>query len=124
VTGYLSQRLQPGDRIVHSNKLTFLSMLYYDRDLPQTFVADPPGSASDTLAAPTQQMLGVAAEPDVATAAAGADRVWYVIFDREIAEYETLGQRSPPGLAWLENHYREAGVGRFGDLSVYEFESR
>ena len=65
---------QPGDVIVHSNKLTFLPTHYYDRSLPQDFVADEPGSPSDTLAYPTQQALGLFATSDIATATLGHEQ--------------------------------------------------
>jgi hypothetical protein len=68
------------DVIVHSNKLTFFPTHYYDRTLPQSFIADEPGSRSDTLAYPTQQALGLFATPDVETAVQGHERVWFVIF--------------------------------------------
>jgi hypothetical protein len=53
----LREQLQPGDVILHSNKLTFFPMYYYDRTLAQAFIADPLGAGSDTLAYPTQQAL-------------------------------------------------------------------
>ncbi len=121
VTAFLAGHVQPGDRIVHSNKLTLFPMVYYNRSLAQSFVADPAGSGSDTLAYPTQQAVGLYASADVATAAGDARRIWFVIFDRAITEYQTLGKPTHPQLAWLQAHYRLQAVTHFGDLSVYEF---
>ncbi len=117
---YLEASLKPGDVVVHSNKLSFLPMLYYDRALPQAYVTDPPGSGSDTLALPTQQVLGLLASPDVETAVHHAPRVWFIIFDRAIQEYAPAPH---PHLAWLTAHYTLAHTEHFDDLSIYEFES-
>ena len=118
---YLRAHYQPGDVIVHSNKLTFLPTHYYDRTLPQAFIADKPGSPSDTLAYPTQQALGLFATQDLPTATEGHDRVWFVIFQRAVEEYQEAGYATHPHLAWLEGHYQREGVTSFNDLDVYEY---
>ena len=43
--------------------------VYYDRNLAQTYVSDPPGSNVDTLAPATQKVLGLEAKPDIESAA-------------------------------------------------------
>nr|HID12359.1 hypothetical protein [Anaerolineae bacterium] len=111
---YLREHVQEGDGVVHSNKLTFFPTYYYAPDLPSSFVADPPGSGSDTLARPTQEALGLFPASDVAAAVTGRERVWFVIFDRAIEEY---GGRHPH-LEWLESHYSLQAVERFNDLQV------
>ena len=83
----LSEGASGGTRIVHSNKLTMLPAVYYDRGLNQGSPRDPPGSGSDTLALPTQDVLGLWAEETPAEAAGGADKVWFVIFSRAETEY-------------------------------------
>ena len=115
---HLAAQLQPGDVIVHSNKATLLPMTYYNRALPQTFVADPPGARQDTLAPATQRVLGVEESACVAAAASGAARVWFVIFQREIAEAGNAGDTS---LGWMLAHYTPAGATAFNDLDVYLF---
>jgi hypothetical protein len=116
---YLRENVRPGDLILHSNKLTFFPMHYYDRTLPQSFLADPPGSGSDTLALPTQEVLGLYAATDVATAVSGTDRVWLVIFQKALEEYEPA---SHPHLSWFNRNYRELHVQQIDDLNIYEFE--
>lgn len=118
VVAALRAEVRPGDAIVHSNKLTFLPAHYYDRTLPQSFIADPPGSGSDTLALPTQEALGLFAA-DLETATAGHDRVWFVIFDRAIAEYRAAGYDDHPHRAWLEARYRRQSEIHFNDLTLY-----
>lgn len=120
---FLRAHYQPADAIVHSNKLTFFPVHYYDRSLPQDFIADEPGSPSDTLAYPTQQALGLFAASDIATATLGHERVWFVIFRRAIDEYRAAGYADHPQRAWLEQYYTLVSVTSFNDLDVYEYQS-
>ncbi len=71
----LQSRIQSGDLIVHSNKLSLLPAIYFDRSLPQVYIADTPGSPEDTLAPATQEVLGVSAKPNIQTAVSNAPRV-------------------------------------------------
>jgi 4-amino-4-deoxy-L-arabinose transferase-like glycosyltransferase len=114
-------RQQPGDVIVHSNKLTMLPSVYYEPSLEQVFVADPVGGSTDTLAPATQQMLGLTAQPDVQTAVQDADRVWFIIFDQSNREYAQSGGSMHPQLVWLTNEYSLVKIENWGDLRVYLF---
>jgi uncharacterized membrane protein len=120
---YLCVHSQPTDAIIHSNKLTFFPTHYYDRSLSQTFIADEPGSPSDTLAYPTQQALRLFATSDIATATLGHDRIWFVVFRRAIEEYREEGYPDHPQRAWLEQHYNLVSVTSFNDLDIYEYQS-
>jgi hypothetical protein len=120
---YLQENYQSGDAIVHDNKLTFFPCHYYDRELPQAFMADPTGSGSDTLALPTQEALGLLASQTMEDATAGSQRVWFVIFQRAFAEYEGLGHPQPPHKAWLEERYRLVETVTFNDLNTYLYET-
>jgi 4-amino-4-deoxy-L-arabinose transferase-like glycosyltransferase len=117
----LATRLQPGDVIIHSNKLTLLPSLYYDRTLPQAFIADPPGSSSDTLAPATQAVLGIHASPSVSAAAGSARRIWFIIFQESLTEAAAASLSSPPPLAWLDSHYHRLGVETWGPILVYVY---
>jgi 4-amino-4-deoxy-L-arabinose transferase-like glycosyltransferase len=118
---FLRAHAEPGDVIVHSNKLTFFPTHYYDRTLPQSFIADAPGSPSDTLAYPTQVALGLFATPDLAIATRGHDRVWFVLLRRAVDEYRAAGQADHPQRIWLEQHFHLVSVTAFNDLDVYEY---
>jgi mannosyltransferase len=120
-TAYLRQQYRADDAIVHDNKLTFFPCHYYDRSLPQSFVPDPPGSGSDTLALPTQEALGLYATP-LQQAAQGHRRVWFVIFQEAIYEYVEAGEPDHPDKVWLEERYRRVDEKRFNDLIVYLYE--
>jgi mannosyltransferase len=118
----LERAYQPGDIILHSNKLTAIPAAYYDPELPHQYLADPPGSGSDTLAAATQEILGMIAEPDAADAVGDARRVYFIIFAREEEEYQALGTDAHPALGWLEGRFRMVDAQAWNDLVVYEFD--
>lgn len=114
---YLRAQVEPGDAVVHTNKLTFFPMHVYDPDLPGVFLADASGSPQDTLSYPTQEMLGIYATPTLAQAVGDARRVWLVYFPREVDEVRALGGEVPdlPGLSGRFVRVDERG---FGDLMV------
>ncbi len=118
---YLDTRVTLGDRIVHDNKLSYFPARFYAPDLPQVFLADRPGSTNDTLAPATQAALDIFPVEDLPAAVAGAHRVWFVVFDRAVAEYAAAGASGHPQLDWLENHFELNGRQDFNDLSVYIF---
>jgi len=117
----LRDRRAAGEVILHSNKITALPAVFVGPDLEHRFLADPPRSASDTLAPATQQALGLAASPDANSATAAASGVWFVLFDREIEDYRAEGFAAHPALEWLGAHFRLTDTVSLGDLSVYHF---
>ena len=121
-TAFLRTEAVPEDLILHSNKLTALPMVYYERDLSQHYMADRPGAGEDTLALPTQEVLGLLGENCLPAALGGAERVWFVIFAQEEPEYLSLpGVEAHPHLSWLRAHYREGTPVVFEDLLLIPF---
>lgn len=118
---YLREHYRTGDIIVHDNKLSFFPSHYYDRDLVQEYIGDVPGSATDTLALPTQEVLGLLAQPDISHAVGEAQRVWFVIFQRALDEAEDLGEPNV-NKAWLDSHYHLVTQKSFNDLKLYLYE--
>jgi mannosyltransferase len=118
---YLSSVAQPYDRVIHDNKLSYFPMAYYQPELPQSFVADEPGSHNDTLAFVTQSALKLYADPDIAYAAGQAGRVYFVVFSQAIEEYQEMGLDEHPRLVWLRQQYMLEQQHAFGDLQIYEF---
>lgn len=123
---FLGDRVQPGDVVVHGNKITALPMVFYARDLPQQYVRDIPGSGSDTLAVPTQATLGLMAAPSVGDAVNGADRVWYVAFEQLEEEMAELVEDDPENaqydsLSWLRERYTKEQTVAFNDLQIVLF---
>ena len=117
----LQSRIQPGDVIVHSNKLSLLPAIYFDRSLHQVYIADAPGSAEDTLAPATQQVLGVNAKANIQTAVGEAPRVWYVIYQTSMDEFQSSGYARPPIFSFLNSHYNLQTKEVWDGLDVYLF---
>jgi 4-amino-4-deoxy-L-arabinose transferase-like glycosyltransferase len=120
----LRREIQGSEIVLHGNKITALPCVYYGPDLAHHYLEDPTGTASDTLAVPTQEVLGLLADPDAASAVRDADGVWFVVFRREIDEYIAAGMVDHPALAWLRGHMALAEVRPYGDLDVYHFTRR
>ena len=101
----LRQRVEPQDVIVHSNKLSALPAILFDRDLSQSFIGDQPGSSTDTLASATQQILNSRAEKGIQSATGNAKRIWYIIYQRSIDEYIAGGHPTHPDIEYLASQY-------------------
>lgn len=117
----LSQQIRPGDLILHSNKLSILPAIYFDRNLPQTFIADPPGSTIDTLAPATQEVLNIKSETDIKSAVNGVDRVWYIIYQRSIDEFTRAGKNTHPDVEFLASAYTLVSQETWDDLKIFHF---
>jgi len=117
----LRERGKTGDVIIHSNKLTFLPAIYYDRDLSQTFIGDVPGSKVDSLAPSTQEVLGVQGQPNIQAATGNAERVWYIIYERSLDEYRARGHSTYPDIEYLTSQYSLELQETWDDLQVYLF---
>ncbi|MGZ9226452.1 MAG: hypothetical protein ACXW4M_12945, partial [Anaerolineales bacterium] len=115
----LRERIEPRDVIVHSNKLSVLPALLFERALPQSFIGDLPGSRIDTLAPATQQVLNIKAENDILTATENANRIWYIIFERAIEEYKAGGYPTHPDIQFLDSHYNLDSEENWGSLRVF-----
>lgn len=117
----LRSRILPGDIIIHSNKLSALPSIYFDRDLPQIIIADPPASGTDTLALATQQVLGLVAAPDIESAVGHSQRVWFIIFRQSIREYEDAGLETHPHLAYLTGEFELTAQETWDELELYVY---
>jgi mannosyltransferase len=118
---YLRDHYETGDVILHDNKLSFFPSHYYDRTLVQEYVGDIPGSPTDTLALPTQEVLGLLAQTDVKQAVGDSQRVWFVVFQRALDEAAELGTQNPSE-AWLDAHYRLTDTTTYRDLKICLYE--
>ncbi len=108
--------------ILHSNKISMLPAYYDDPTLPHRYLQDPPGSGSDTLARPTQEVLKLLAEHNPQSAVKDAVDVYLVVFRQEIDDYERLGYQKHPTIAALEEKYRIREINSWDDLFVYAME--
>jgi hypothetical protein len=119
VASHIRDNWQDGDIIIHQSKLSALPTIYYARDLTQRFLGDAPGSSEDTLALPTQQSLGLLADPCIQSAGSDAQRIWWLTFDFVEAQYS--GANRPElaqSLAWLDDHFTAAETQKFNDLDL------
>jgi 4-amino-4-deoxy-L-arabinose transferase-like glycosyltransferase len=115
----LRAQWQPGDVLVHMNKLSALPMAFYGRDLPQAYLGDRPGSPEDTLALPTQEALQLLADACIQQATAGANRIWWVEFDRLAVQYEAAGRTEyRQALDWLAAHFTPSQTLTINDLVI------
>lgn len=122
VAAEIESQLEAGEVVLHSNKLSMLPMVYAAPQLDQRYMADRSGSGSDTLALPTQEVLDLFAYEQIELAAEGAGRVYFIIFEREIAEYLAAGFAEHPYLTWLESRFEVAEMRQWGELRLYVFE--
>ncbi len=120
-TAAIAAQIQPGEVVVHDNKLSYFPAAYYGPDLLQVFVADEPGSGNDTFAPASQEAMGIFPQPDLQTAVGNHSGVYFVVFSRTIAEYKAMGLENHPSLDWLEQRYTLARQENFRDLEVYYF---
>ncbi len=118
----LQQNVQPGDVIIHDNKLSFLPSHFYVPDLVQHFLADEPGSSNDTFAFASQSAMQLFPDNDLDTAVGNAKVVYFVVFSRAIEEYEAAGNQNHPALAWLKSHFTQTDLKTFNDLQVIRYE--
>jgi hypothetical protein len=115
----LREQMESQDVIVHSNKLSILPAMLFDRSLPQSFIADIPGGTTDTLAPATQEVLNIRAQKDIESATNNAARVWYIIYSRSIAEYKARGRRTHPDLEYLDSNYTLQSIGNWDGLQIF-----
>ncbi len=118
-SGYLQGEVKDRDVILHDNKLSFFPLEVYAPDMNNRFLADEPGSANDTLAEQTQNALHISAYPDPVLAVQGAPRVFFVVFQQTITEYEKAGGH--PVQAKLTSLAGKPVEHVFGDLLILEY---
>jgi len=114
----LRERVDSQAVIVHSSKLSMLPAMLFDRNLPQSFIGDAPGSPTDTLAPATQEVLKIGAQKDIQSATGNASRVWYIIYERSIQEYQAAGFETHPDIQYLESHFDRKSEERWDGLYV------
>jgi hypothetical protein len=117
---FLREHVEPRHAVIHTNKLSYLPIHYYDPDLSGTFLTDPPGSGQDTLSPHIQEALGLSAATTITEAVGGADTVWLIYFSREIQELEAAGTESE-ALTWMERAFSTSTRRQFVDLEIVAY---
>lgn len=119
----VAQQIQPGEIIVHDNKLSAFPAIYYAPYLEQRFVADEPGTFNDTYALASQQAIGLIPDPSIEGAVNGTEGVYFFTFQKAIDEYKAGGLNNHPSLEWLLRRYNLVEKQVFRDLLVFHFHS-
>ncbi len=117
---FLNSRLEPGDLVLHDNKLSFFPMAYFWPGLPQKFLADEPGSSNDTYAPISQQAMGLFPEGSLDQAVGGSHRVYFIVFEETIREYQAA-KMDHPQLVALSKSFHQVSRYTFNDLDVFLF---
>ncbi len=117
---FLNNQVQPGDLVLHDNKLSFFPMEYFWPGLPQGFLVDEPGSPNDTYAPASQEAIGLIPAPDLTHAVDGVQTVYFVVFEETIREYQAAGMEHPQ-LVTLAKSFRQVERFSFNDLDVFLF---
>jgi len=113
----MSADLRTGEVVLHDNKLSYFPTYFLAPALPQTYLADPPGSANDTLAPGTIDVLGLPPS-SLERAVQGTSKVWFVIYTRALDEAAAAG-RQHEHKSWLDQRYRGELRHQIGDLQVW-----
>lgn len=103
----IEDQFKTGDIVIHSSKLSYLPSLYYNRFLPQAFIADPAGSNVDTLSPVTQNILGLNSSSDIKTGTTNYARVWLIVFQRSLDEYKDIG-KIHPHLQYMNDNFKSS----------------
>jgi uncharacterized membrane protein len=122
LNAYLRANVEAEAVVLHTNKISMLPAYYDDPSLPHRYLQDPIRSGSDTLAPPTQEVLGLFAESDPISAVAEAENVYLIIFQQELEDYARIGYTHHPALTTLERTYVIQREMLWGDLRLYRLE--
>lgn len=122
VDEYLAAKPLSGVAIVHETKLSYFPAHFYDPDLPQSFIADPPGSANDNFAIGSQQAMRIFPAPDLATAVGDSRSVYFITFKEVFQEFKDMGYAEHPKISWFKERFKLIDQQSFSDLEVFHFE--
>lgn len=120
----IQDRLEQGDVVVHSNKLTYLPSFYFDRDLPQSYLIDTLGGSTDTLSPATRTILHLTDQENIESVSADADRVWFIVFQQSINEFTAQGYKTHPQLEYLDQHFNLESAETWDDVKVYLYKRK
>ncbi len=117
---YLEARYQPGDIVIHSNKLSYLPFVYLKAPGAQFLIPEQPDSPHNDLSPQTAQAIGLSYTPmsEILAKVGPNQRVWVVVTDPqpdtdpqwwaktgqsslEQQHYKLLSQ-TPDGMFWGE----------------------
>lgn len=117
----LVQDEQNDEIVLHDNKLSYFPCRFYEPDLRQVFLPDEPGSGNDTFAFQSQVAMDIFPAKNIQAAVGDARKVYFVVFERTLDDYQAIGVSDHPVLTWLSQRYSMSGQTSYGDLKVFTF---
>lgn len=119
INSSIENRLETGDLILHSSKLSYLPAFYFNSALPQAFIIDPPNSNVDTLAPATREILELNEFESIEQATKDKIRIWFVIYQNSIDEYTINKNATHPHLEYLNKNFILENIEKWGDIRVF-----
>ena len=116
-------KVNKGDVIIHSSKLTYLPAFYFDKNIQQGFIIDPPNSSVDTLATATRIILNLNGIEDIKTGTEDAQRVWLIIYQQSLDEFR-LNNKTHPHLEYLNNNFDLVSNETWDDVNLFVYARR
>lgn len=118
LTQSIQSRLEAGDIVIHSSKLSYLPSHYYSPGLPQYFITDPANSNVDTLSPATQMILSLNSFESIESGTKNSDHIWFIIYQQSLEEFLQAG-KTHPHLEYLEKNFELELFEERGDLNLY-----
>ena len=115
----IQSRIKQGDVIIHSSKLSYLPTFYFNQNIQQGFIIDPPNSSVDSLAPATREILKVNEIENIEKGTVHASRIWFVIYQQSIDELKSQGYQTHPQLKYLDQHFKLESFEAWDDLKIY-----
>jgi hypothetical protein len=114
----IQNRLEEGDIVIHSSKLSYLPSFYFDRNLPQGFILDPVNSSVDTLSPATRNILNLKSFEDIESGTASASRIWFIIYQQSVDEFTQAG-KTHPHVEYLDQNFILEYIEEWEDIKIY-----
>jgi hypothetical protein len=119
LTQSIQNRLEEGDVIIHSSKLTYLPSFYFDRNLPQSFISDPTGSTIVTLSPALRKILHLSDQKSIVNASKNTTRLWYIIQQQSLDEFTSKGFVTHPDIEYINANFTLTSKENFNDIRLY-----
>jgi len=119
----IQNRIKKGDVIVHSSKLSYLPSFYFDQEIQQGFIIDPPNSNIDSLAPATREILKANGIESLEKGTVGASRIWFIIYQQSIDEFKSQGYNTHSQLKYLNSNFILRSVEAWDDIRLYLYVS-
>ena len=118
----IQSRIKPGDVVIHSSKLSYLPSFYFNQNIQQAFIIDPPNSNVDSLAPATREILKLNEIENFEKGTANASRVWFIIYQQSMDEFKQAN-KTYPHLEYLNKNFKLKSIETWDDIRLYLYVS-